>query len=112
MKRIVRSGNGGGEGLERRYVAGRGHHEIRLLAVGFGSGPAPYPDPRLAMQSGLARVEPLRRRLLARDDDIDAVVGLQAVVGDPQQTIGVRGQIDGRDIGFLLGTWSMKPGSW
>jgi len=35
-------------------------------------------------------VEPLRRRLLARDDDIDPVPTAQTMVGDVEQRVGIR----------------------
>ncbi len=39
-------------------------------------------------------VEPLRRRLLARDDDIDPVPTAQTMVGDVEQRVGIRRKID------------------
>jgi hypothetical protein len=54
------------------------------------------------MGDGLAHREPLRRGLLARDDHIDAVVGAQDVIGDPEQGVRIRGQIDADDVGLLV----------
>ena len=47
-------------------------------------------------------VQPLRLRLLAGDDDVDAVPAAQAVVGHPQQGVGVGRQIDPHDVGLLV----------
>ena len=47
-------------------------------------------------------VEPLRRGLLAGDDDVDAVLAAQAMVGDLEQRVGVRRQIDADDVGLLV----------
>ena len=46
--------------------------------------------------------QPLRSRLLARDDDVDVVAAAQAMVGNRQQAVGVRRQIDADDLGFLV----------
>ncbi|MNF04850.1 hypothetical protein D3C80_2044550 [compost metagenome] len=47
--------------------------------------------------------QPLRFRLLAGYDDVDAVPCPQTMVADPEQGVGVRRQIDADDIGFLVG---------
>ena len=54
------------------------------------------------MLDGLIHVEPLRGRLLARDDDVDVVAAAQAVIGDRQQRVGVRRQIDADHLGLLV----------
>ena len=46
--------------------------------------------------------QPLRRRLLAGDDDVDQVAAAQARVGDVQQAVGVGRQIDPHDLGLLV----------
>ena len=47
--------------------------------------------------------EPLRRRLLTRDDEVDVVARAEAVVGDGEQGVGVRRQIDADGVGLLVG---------
>ncbi len=42
------------------------------------------------------------RGLLAGDDDVDVVAAAQAVVGDREQAVGVRRQIDADDLGLLV----------
>ena len=48
------------------------------------------------------QVQPLRRRVLARDDDVDVVAAAQAVVHHREQAIGVRRQIDAHDLGLFI----------
>ena len=52
----------------------------------------------------------MRRGLLARDDHIDAVISAKAMIGDPEQRIGIRWQIDADDIGLLVGDEIDKAG--
>ena len=47
-------------------------------------------------------VEPLRRRLLAGDHDVDVVAAAQTMVRHRQQRVGVRRQIDADDICFFV----------
>ena len=54
------------------------------------------------MRRGLLHGQPLRRRLFAGDDHIDTVIGPQAMVGDPEQRVGVRRKIDADDVGLLV----------
>ena len=58
--------------LERRHVAAAGHHHIRLAAAVVAR---PWPDAqaRFAMLDRLVHGQPLRRGLLARDDDVHVV---------------------------------------
>ena len=44
----------------------------------------------------------MRLRLLAGDDDVDAVPTAQAVIGDVEQRIGIRRKIDTNDFGLLV----------
>ena len=48
-------------------------------------------------------VQPIRGRLLARDDEIDVVAAAQAVIGNGKQRVGVRGQVNANDIRFFIG---------
>ena len=60
------------------------------------------PRPCGAVLDGLVHGQPLRRRLLARDDDVDVVAAAQAVIGHRQQRVGVRRQVDADDLGLLV----------
>ena len=54
------------------------------------------------MADGGGHLEPLPRRLLAGNDDVDVVAAAQAVIDDREQRIGVRWQVDADDVGFLV----------
>ncbi len=54
------------------------------------------------MFDGGIHVQPLQLRLFAGDDDIDVVAAAQAMVGDREQRVGVRRQIDADDIRLLV----------
>ena len=47
-------------------------------------------------------VQPLLFRLLAGNDDVDQVAAAQTLVGDAQQSVRIRRQIDADDVGFLV----------
>ena len=87
--------------FERRDVAGAGHHDIGLTAL-IVARPLPDADASRAVPDRRVHVEPLRRRLLARDDDVDVVPAPQAMVGHGQQRVGVGRQIDPHDFGLLV----------
>ena len=91
----------GGQRLQRRHVAAAGHDHVGLAAL-VVAGPFPDAEPGGAVLDGLVHRQPLRRRLLAGDDDVDVVAAAQAVVGHRQQRIGVRRQIDADDLGLLV----------
>ena len=46
--------------------------------------------------------QPLRRRVLAGDDDVDVVPAAQAVIHHAQQAVGVRRQIHADDFRLLV----------
>ena len=54
------------------------------------------------MGDGFVDGEPLRRGLLAGDDEVDVVAAAQAVVGDGEQGVGVGREIDADDVGLLV----------
>jgi hypothetical protein len=108
--RIFKSGSAfrnrsvhGGQRFQRRDVAGAGHHDVGLGTGRFRARPWPDADAGIAMRRGLAHAEPLRCRLLAGDDHVDAVVGAQAMIGDPQQRVGIGRKVDADDVGLLVG---------
>ena len=63
------------------------------------------------MLDGLIHREPLRRRLLAGDNDVDVVAAAQAVIGHRQQAVGIRRQVDADDFGLLVDDMVDEPGS-
>ena len=54
------------------------------------------------MLDGLVHRQPLRGRLFASDDDIHVIAAAQAVIGDRQEGIGIRRQIDAHDLRFFV----------
>src|SRR5271169_1001169 len=58
-----------GQRLKRRHIAAAGHHDVRLAAA-VVARPWPDAESRFAMLDRLIHRQPLRRRLLAGDDDI------------------------------------------
>ena len=91
----------GGDGLQRRNVPGAGEHDVRLV-VALVRGPLPDADPARAVGDRLVHRQVVERRLLAGHDHVDVVAGAQAVVGDGQQAVGVRRQVDPHDLGLLV----------
>ena len=87
--------------LERRHVAGAGHHHVGLAAL-VVARPLPDADARGAVADGRVHVEPLQLGLLAGHDHVDVVAAAQAVVGHRQQAVGVRRQVDPDDVGLLV----------
>ena len=72
------------ERFQGRNIAGASHHDVGFAAAVI-AGPFPDADPGVAMLDCGIDVEPLGLRLLAGDDDIDAVPAPQAMIGDPEQ---------------------------
>ena len=61
------------------------------------------PDTRAnrAVADGRLHIEPLPFGLLAGNDQVDVVAAAKAVVGDREQTVRIRRQINADDIGLL-----------
>ncbi len=95
-----RSRHDGGQGFHGGHVAAAGHHHFGTAFV--VRGPLPDAQPGGAMRDGLVHGEPLRRRLLAGDDQVDVVAAAQAVVGHREQGVGVGRQIDAHHVGLLV----------
>ena len=53
------------------------------------------------MANGRFHIEPLPLGLLAGNDQVDVVPAAKTVIGDREQAVGVRRQIDANDIGLL-----------
>ncbi len=89
------------ERLERRHVACTGEHDVRLAAL-VVRRPVPDPDPARAVDDRVVDRQVVERRLLPRDDHVDVVARAQAVVGDRQQRVRVRRQVDPDDLRLLV----------
>jgi len=89
-----------GEGLQRRYVAGAGQHDVGPAVV--VAGPVPDADASRAVQHAVGHRQPVRLRVLAGDDHVDVVAAAQAVVHHGQQRVGVRRQVDPDHLGLLV----------
>src|SRR5438105_5806558 len=68
------------ERLERGNITRTRHNDIRLTAP-VRASPVPNRDSGGAVLDGSIHFEPLRRWLFARNDHIDVVVMLEAMVG-------------------------------
>src|SRR5439155_6437523 len=66
------------------------------------AGPLPNANARGAMLDGGIHVEPLGLLLFAGYNHIDIVAAAQAVVGDREQGVSIRRQINANDVGFLV----------
>ena len=80
-----------GQRFHRRHVAGAGHHHVGLAARSLLAH-SQMPMPAVQCFTASSMLEPLRRRLLARDDHVDAVPAAQAVIGDEQQRLASGGR--------------------
>ena len=60
------------------------------------------PIPAVQCLTACVHRQPLRRRVLAGDDDVDVVPAPQAVVHHREQGVGVGRQVDADDLGLLV----------
>ena len=90
-----------GQRFQCRHVTGSRHHQIGLTIV-IVARPVQRPIPAAQCRAAAVHVQPLRRRVLSRDDDVDVVATAQAVIHHAQQTVGIGGQIDAHDLGALV----------
>src|ERR1019366_1832597 len=81
-----------GQRFEGGDIAGAGHHDVGL-AASIIAGPGPGAEAGGAVFDGGVHVQPLRRGVLAGDDDVDVVAAAQAMVRDGQERIGGGRQI-------------------
>src|SRR5208337_4949399 len=92
---------GGGHSLKRGNVARACHDH-----VGFESAvvarPLPDTDSGGAVLYRLIHAEPLRCRLLAGHNHIDAVPAAKAAIGGEEKRIGVGREVDAHDAGLLV----------
>jgi hypothetical protein len=91
----------GGERLQRGHVATAGHDHVGCHAL-VVAGPLPDADAFGAVLDGSVHRQPLRRRVFARDHDVDIMAAAQAVVHHRQQAVGIRRKVNTDDLGFLV----------
>ena len=101
LRRVLTQQFDRGQRLQRGHVATARHHHVRLT-VAVVAGPFPDAEAGRAMLDRLIHRQPLRRRLLPGDHDVDVVAAAQAVVGDRQQAVRIRRQIDAHDFRLLV----------
>src|SRR5262245_44249757 len=90
-----------GQRLERRYVTAASHDDVRLAAE-VVARPGPDPDPGATVLDRLVHGQPLRRGLFSRHHDVHAVAALQALLGDGQEGVRVRWEVDADHLGPLV----------
>ena len=90
-----------GHDLQRRDIAGAAQHHVGSAAL-VVAGEWPDANALGAVLDRGFHIQPLRLRLLAGHDNVDAVPASQAVVGDPKQRVGVGRQVDPGDIRLLV----------
>ena len=89
------------QGLHRRAVAATRHDDVWFDTL-VVARPVPDPGAFCAVFDRRFDIEVLEVHLLVRDYDIGIVHALQTVVGDRQQAVGIRRQIDAHDVGALV----------
>ena len=82
-------------------VAGTGHHHVRLRPLVVARLP-PDADALGAMRDGLVHGHVLQVLLLVADDHVDVVGALEAMIGDAEQGIHIRRQVDAANIRALV----------
>ena len=86
-------------GFERRNVAGAAEHHVGFVAT--VRCPVPDTGAAGAVRARLVHREPLQLRLLVDDDQVHVVAAAQAVIGDGEQAVRVRGQVHARHLSLF-----------
>ena len=87
--------------LQRGYIAATDHDHVGLGTL-VVRGPLPDADACCAVLDGGVHCQPLRRRVLARDDEVHVMATAQTVVHHRKQTVGVRWKVGSHHIRFLV----------
>src|SRR5262249_19754016 len=74
-------------------IAGGSHHDVRFYAL-VAARRFPSANPLGAMGDGLVHGQVLKVHLLITDDYVDVVLTPQAVIGNGQQSVDVRRQVN------------------
>src|SRR6476661_6044103 len=101
LGQVLAEERGRGERLERRDVAAAREDDVGIV-VAVGRRPLPDAEAAGAVHDRVVHREVVERRLLARDDHVHIVTAAQAVVGDGQERVRVRREIDADDLGLLV----------
>src|SRR5204863_898395 len=86
---------------QRWYIPAADHYDIGVAAF-IVARPFPYAQSLRAMGDGRIHVQPLQCGLFTSHDDVDAVAVAQAMIGDREQRIRIRRQIDANDGRLLV----------
>ena len=97
---LAQNGNGG-ERLQSGHVATAGHDHVGCNAL-VVAGPLPDADALGAMLDRSVHRQPLRRRMFARNHDVDVMPAAQAMVHHRQQAVCIRRKVNTHDLGLLV----------
>ena len=89
------------ERLERGHVTAARHHDVGLDAL-IVACPLPHADTLRAVRERVVHRQPLRRRMLAGDDDVHVVPAAQAVVHHRHKAVRIGRQVYADDLGLLV----------
>src|SRR5215831_15137831 len=98
----------GSQCFQGRHITATGHHQVGLTAS-VVAGPFPNADASRAVFDGLVHGKPNRGRLLSRDDEIYVVAAAETVVGNAEEAVGVRRQVDADDLGLFVNNMIDEP---
>src|SRR5215469_5277713 len=99
LGKLIAQNMSGCHDLQRRVIADTHQHDIRVNAIIY-AGPLPDRGARAAVSNSVFHREPLGHRRLVRNDEVDIVQALQAVIHGTDQAVGIRRQVDARDLRF------------
>jgi len=101
LRQMAAHNRDGGERFERGHVAAAGHDHVGCNAL-VVARPLPDADALGAVLDGGVHRQPLRRRMFARDYDVDVMPAAQTMIHHRQQAVGIRRKINAHDLGFLV----------
>ena len=90
-----------GQRFQRRDIPRARHHHVGQ-AVAVAAGPVPDAGAARAVDDGGFHFQVVELGLLAGHDHVHVVAAAQAVVGDREQAVGVRRQIDADHLRLLV----------
>src|ERR1700730_4656191 len=91
----------GRQGFERWDISSTGHHHIRFAGLVVRS-PLPDSDSNRAMLDGGLHVQPLQCRLLSRNDYVDVVSAVQAMIRHRKKSVGIRRKVHADVVRFFV----------
>src|SRR5215467_15860825 len=99
----------GSKRLLSRNIASRSDNGVWLTRF-VVAGPIPNADTLGAVGDRGVHIEVLQVLLFVADDHVDVVLAAQAMIGDGEQSIHIRRQVDSRDIGAFVDDDVKKAG--